>query len=179
MFKETFGVAILGATLMSAPAAGTAAASTGEAAVTARGAAASAARREALDVWIDTDRLRGRRGHIEVRVREADDGDRVRGLPVCLQTQRRGGWHDTDCERTDWRGRVDWVVRTGWSRAYRINIPGNWRYYPYRSDWFRIQNRDWWDDDGWDGGGWWNGQWNGRGGRGDNGPDFQDDDRRR
>ncbi|WP_157963620.1 hypothetical protein [Actinocorallia populi] len=149
-------------TLASVPGAATA---TAERTVSAASAeAASAARREALTVRIDTER-RGRWGRIDIRVREADDREPAQRVQACLQMRRWGGWRTVDCERTDWRGRADWSVRAGRHHAYRIYIPESWRYYPYYSDRFRIRSdRDWWD--------------NGHDWNGDNDHDWRDDNGR-
>jgi len=152
MFKEILGAAVLGVTLASVPGAATATAE-GTAATSAApsAAATAAARRERLFVDIDTERVWRRRGHIEIKVSEADSRRRVRGALACLHTKRwgrgGGGWNSLGCERTDWRGGADWYVNLDRRSVYQIRIHGTWRYYPYRSDWFRVLDRGGWNND--------------------------------
>ncbi|GAA2721509.1 hypothetical protein [Actinocorallia aurantiaca] len=161
MFKETLGAAVLGVTLASVPGAATAAPEDAAATSSAPSAAAAtaAARRERLFVDIDTERVWRRRGHIEIKVSEADSRRRVRGVLACLHTKRwgrgGGGWESLGCERTDWRGEADWYVNLDRRSVYQIRIHRTWRYHSYRSDWFRVLNRGGWDngrdrDNGWD-----------------------------
>ncbi|GAA0964932.1 hypothetical protein [Actinocorallia libanotica] len=125
MIKETLGAAILGATLVSAPAAAATAADPAR-----RAAQAAAVPKEELSVRIRVwTEVFGNLSRIRVIVKD-EDRDAVKDLKVCLQIKRRG-FRTFQCAETDEKGHITWLANP--RRTYRILIPPTRDYEGFRS----------------------------------------------
>ncbi|WP_106397745.1 hypothetical protein [Actinocorallia populi] len=110
MIKEALGAAVLGATLVSAPAA--------------------AAPKEEISVRIRVwTEVFGNLSRVRTIVKD-EDKEPVEGLRVCLQIRRKG-FRTLECAKTDGKGRVTWLADP--RKTYRILIPPTRDHEGFRS----------------------------------------------